>query len=105
MNIIAINGSPRKDGRISKIVEEIIEGAKENGLITWDSVTLVQDEKNFRLFIDHDKMELFSENKQNALHKEIENVGYKILETRPLRRSKSAPPWSIEILETIKKVK
>lgn len=31
MNIIAINGSPRKNGRISKIVDEIIEGAKENG--------------------------------------------------------------------------
>ena len=30
MNLIAINGSPRKGGKISKIVNEIIEGAKEN---------------------------------------------------------------------------
>lgn len=31
MRITAISGSPRKDGRISKIVDEIINGAKENG--------------------------------------------------------------------------
>jgi len=31
MRIIAINGSPRKDGRISKIVDEMIKGAEENG--------------------------------------------------------------------------
>lgn len=31
MNIIVINGSPRKEGRVSKIVDEIIKGAKENG--------------------------------------------------------------------------
>ena len=31
MKVIAINGSPRKEGRVSKIVEEIIKGAKENG--------------------------------------------------------------------------
>lgn len=31
MKIAAINGSSRKDGRISRIVEEIIKGAKENG--------------------------------------------------------------------------
>ena len=30
MKVIAISGSPRKDGRIGKIVEEIIKGAKEN---------------------------------------------------------------------------
>lgn len=31
MKITAINGSPRKEGRVSKIVDEIIKGAKENG--------------------------------------------------------------------------
>jgi len=31
MRITAINGSPRKDGRISKIVDEIIKVAEENG--------------------------------------------------------------------------
>ena len=31
MKITAINGSPRKDGRISKIVDEMIKGAEENG--------------------------------------------------------------------------
>ena len=31
MKITAINGSPRKNGRISKIVDEMIKGAEENG--------------------------------------------------------------------------
>ena len=31
MRITAINESPRKDGRISKIVDEMIKGAEENG--------------------------------------------------------------------------
>ena len=31
MKITAINGSPRKDGRISKMVDEMIKGAEENG--------------------------------------------------------------------------
>lgn len=31
MKITAINGSPKKDGKISKIVEEIIKGAEEKG--------------------------------------------------------------------------
>ncbi|MBU2416105.1 MAG: NAD(P)H-dependent oxidoreductase, partial [Patescibacteria group bacterium] len=30
MNIIAINGSPRKEGNTSQIVSEIIKGARKN---------------------------------------------------------------------------
>jgi multimeric flavodoxin WrbA len=31
MNIIALNGSPRKDGRVSRVVDEILTGAGERG--------------------------------------------------------------------------
>ena len=102
---------PEEDTKILlSIVEEKnltaarIESWKLKGdFIEWEHVTLGQNNGNCELFIDQDKMELLSENKKDMLHKEIEDIGYKVLETRPLYGSKSAPPWSIEILETIKK--
>jgi len=71
--------------------------------IEWNPLILVQDE-GFRFFIDHDRMELFSAEKEDNLNKIIEEIGYKIIDTQFLYKSISAPPWSIEVLKTIKKV-
>ena len=102
---------PKKDSKLllstienrGIVVARIEPWELKGEFIEWNPLILVQDEE-FKFFIDHDRMELFSREKDEKLREEIEKLGYEEIDTQLLYGSISTPPWSIEVLKTIRKV-
>lgn len=82
-----------------------IEPWKKNGnFIMWEPVLLVQDKGRFSIFIDHDELELYSEQTWQKLFSEVEKLGFSIVDILNLGDSASAPPWTNEKLVTVERL-
>jgi SAM-dependent methyltransferase len=83
------------------IVARIEPWKKSGNFIRWDPVLLVQDGSHFATYIDHDELELYTENTWQQLLSVIDNVGFRIIDVLSPCGPASPPPWSTERLVTV----
>lgn len=112
MVVEIIGTSPQKDERtILNVVENNgcvvarIEPWKKNGtFIMWEPVLFVMDGGQFSMYIDHDELELYTEDTWQKLQTLIGDVGFRLIDIFPLSDSLSAPPWTLEKLVTVERL-
>ncbi len=112
MYLVKAKDIPNKDSRITLSVAEkdnVIVARLEpweldGDFLTWDPVLIIQDGDICKIMVDHDKMELLSEEKENHLNVATTESGFEMVDNVYLYKSRSAPPWSIEVLKTIRKI-
>lgn len=77
---------------------------KEGKYLQWNPLLLIEEEGNFKYYIDHDEIELFNKQELHNYLEEIKLMGYEILERHELPVRKSSPPWSTETIIVARKI-
>ncbi|WDV46528.1 class I SAM-dependent methyltransferase [Clostridiaceae bacterium M8S5] len=77
---------------------------KEGDFLQWNPVLLIEENNELSVFVDHDEIELFDEDKSKEYYHQIEEIGFSIIDIITLPKRKSAPPWSKEVIVTARKL-
>ncbi|KGO15602.1 ubiquinone biosynthesis methyltransferase UbiE [Clostridium botulinum] len=73
---------------------------KEGLFLEWNPVLIIEEDEKIRTFVDHDELEAFTEEGCLEYYKEIEELGFKIIDVTSLPGRPSAPPWTLEMIVT-----
>lgn len=107
----AIEGTPPIDQKIIMTFSEnettrcarIEPWEKENNFLQWNPLLLIEEEGKFKYYNDHDEIQLYDKDELAEYLKEIEEVGYKIINKYALPVRDSSPPWSTETIFVARK--
>jgi len=77
---------------------------KEDLLLEWSPVLIVQRGTRVHVIVDHDKLDLLEYPCKRLAHC-LSSWGFDVVTTRELRESTSAPPWTLEILTIARKMR
>lgn len=103
-----LKDNPENDSKTILQYEEVegikvirIEPWEKKGLfLEWNPVLIIEEDEKIRTFMDHDELEVFTEKACLQYYKEIEELGFKIINITSLPGRLSAPPWTIEMIVT-----
>jgi SAM-dependent methyltransferase len=73
---------------------------KEGSFLQWNPVLLIEEDNKLLTFMDHDELEIFNEQECEEYYKEIESLGFEIIDVTSLPGRPSAPPWTLEMIVT-----